>query len=87
MPQEAERSATWAGRIAWVLLAGLVAMAAVALSESRQSVMPLGSSAWMPGRPAGAAAPGRARRPLSGASILGGRYNERRPMWESMLSF
>ena len=29
MPQEAKRSATWAGRITWVLLAGLVAMAAV----------------------------------------------------------
>ena len=29
MPQEAKRSATWAGRIAWVLLAGLAAMAAV----------------------------------------------------------
>ena len=29
MPQEAKRSATWAGRVAWVLLAGLVAMAAV----------------------------------------------------------
>ncbi len=29
MPQEAKRSATWTGRITWVLLAGLVAMAAV----------------------------------------------------------
>ena len=87
MPQEAKRSAAWAGRIAWVLLAGLAAMAAVPLSGSKQSVMQLDLSAWLPGRPAGAAAPGRARRPLSGASILGGRYNERRPKWESMLSF
>ena len=29
MPQEAKRSRTWAGRIAWVLLAGLVAIATV----------------------------------------------------------
>ena len=29
MPQEAKRSGIWAGRIAWVLLAGLIAIAAV----------------------------------------------------------